>query len=378
MTESQTVPSATKTRRNGPMRNAQHRSLRISEWPRADQEAWANACRPGLRLRIGGAASHLAEVSRATYVQRYGAFLGFLERTGRFDRYASPAGHVTEENVKAYIESLQLRVRSVTTWNCISKLRCAAKLIAPGHDFSWLLEFEDDLVLIMEPRPKFDRLVLANVLAEAGLTLVAEAEQFSKSDWQRAMGVRNGFMIALLALCPIRLKNFAALELDSTIRVIDGAWWIILPPGKTKTGRPDERQISDFLKSAIDGYVSRDREILARGNTTTNAFWLSATSGEPMTYKNIGILISKLTRLTVCVDVSPHLFRTAGASTAATYRGEMPHLASALLGHTDPRVTEERYNRATSMSAAHMAQSSIHTGVSDYVCALKTSSILIS
>ena len=45
------------------------------------------------------------------------------------------------------------------------------------------------------------------------------------------------------------------------------------------------------------------------------------------------------------VDVSPHLFRTAAASTAATCGGNTPHLASAVLHHTDPRVTEKHYNR---------------------------------
>jgi hypothetical protein len=30
----------------------------------------------------------------------------------------------------------------------------------------------------------------------------------------------------------------------------------------------------------------------------------------------------------------------------------MPHLASALLQHTDPRVTEKHYNRATTLQAA--------------------------
>ena len=51
------------------------------------------------------------------------------------------------------------------------------------------------------------------------------------------------------------------------------------------------------------------------------------------------------------MDVSPHLFRAAAASTAAVYGGNHPHLASALLNHRDPRVTEEHYNRAVSLSA---------------------------
>ena len=71
-----------------------------------------------------------------------------------------------------------------------------------------------------------------------------------------------------------------------------------------------------------------------------------------MTAKNMGTLISKITLETLGVDVSPHLFRTAAASTAAAYGGNTPHLASALLNHTDPRVTEKHYNRASTVSTA--------------------------
>ena len=47
-----------------------------------------------------------------------------------------------------------------------------------------------------------------------------------------------------------------------------------------------------------------------------------------------------------------HVFRTSAASTAATRGGNNPHLGSAILNHTDVRVTNEHYNRATSFSAA--------------------------
>jgi hypothetical protein len=63
-------------------------------------------------------------------------------------------------------------------------------------------------------------------------------------------------------------------------------------------------------------------------------------------------MISTTTLATVGVAVSPHLFRTCAASTAACRSGENPHLASALLHHTDPSVTNAHYNRATSLSAA--------------------------
>jgi integrase len=70
-----------------------------------------------------------------------------------------------------------------------------------------------------------------------------------------------------------------------------------------------------------------------------------------MTKKNLGTLISKITLATVSVDVSPHLFRTAGVSTGAMLAGDLPHLGTALLGHTDPRIAEEHYRRVSSINA---------------------------
>jgi integrase len=328
------------------------RSLPVGEWPDADRHAWEAACRPGSRLKPGGVASHLAPTSQEDFARRYGAFLGFLQRNGRLERHAAAAALVTLPNVEAYIDTLTARVRSVTVYNCIHMLRRAAQLLAPTADFSWLAEIEKDLALVMEPRSKFDRLVLTGRLVEVGLTLVAEAQSFAKTDLARARGVRNGLMIALLALCPIRLKNFAALEIGQTFKDIHGKWWIALPGNTTKSGRSDERPVPARLNRYIDVYLSQSRPVLRGSRPPTNALWISSTTGRPMTTKNIGILISKITLETVGVDVSPHLFRTAAASTAAMYGGNTPHLASALLNHTDPRVTEEHYNRATTMSAA--------------------------
>ncbi len=104
------------------------------------------------------------QVSREDFARRYGAFLGFLQRTGRLERDAAAAAQVTLSNVEAYITELTGRVRSVTVWNCIYKLRRAAELLAPTADFSWLAEIEKDLALVMEPRSKFDRLVFTERL----------------------------------------------------------------------------------------------------------------------------------------------------------------------------------------------------------------------
>jgi integrase len=328
------------------------RSLPVPEWPAADRWAWEDACRPGSRLKPGGAASYLAEVSRVDFARRYGAFLCFLQRTDRLDRRGSAASQVTPQNVESYLAELTARVRSVTIWNCLYKLRRAAELLAPSAEFSWLAEIEKDIALVMEPRSKLDRLVLTERLVEAGLTLIAEALDFATNHLARAKGVRNGFMVALLALCPIRLKNFAALEIGNTFREIQARWWIALPRVSTKSRRPDERAVPALLNPAIRAYLDDARPFLLSSAPATNALWISSTRRRQLTTKNLGTLVSRITLESIGVDVSPHLFRTAAASTAAAYGGNMPYLASALLGHTDPRVTQDHYIRATTMSAA--------------------------
>jgi integrase len=159
-------------------------------------------------------------------------------------------------------------------------------------------------------------------------------------------------MVALLALCPIRLKNFVALEIGRSFVEIRGRWWIVLTAAETKEKRPDERPINELLTPVIDRYLGQHRPVLARADNPPPALWLSSTHGVRLSYVQVGRVIKMTTLATVGVAVSPHLFRTSAASTVATRCGENPYLGSALLHHTHPGLTNTHYNRATSLTAA--------------------------
>ena len=79
-----------------------------------------------------------------------------------------------------------------------------------------------------------------------------------------------------------------------------------------------------------------------------------------MSYAGVARVMTETTRATIGVAVSPHLFRTAIATSAAIHGGAKPYLASALLHHTDHRVTEAHYNRASNLSVAQSFQEIIH------------------
>jgi site-specific recombinase XerD len=260
---------------------------------------------------------------------------------------------VTPDKVDAYLADLKDRVASTTRHDSISTLRLVAQIIAPGGDFRWLSEIERELALVKRSRSKLDRIVLAEVLVEAGLTLMHEADlSETMTDLSRACQFRNGLMLALLALNPIRRRNFTALEIGSSFVKVRGKWWIVLSASETKEKRADERPVDKLLTPFIERYLSHYRPVLARSDNRHSALWLSVKDGTPITANYVTDLISQATLSTVGVAVSPHLFRTAAASAAAVYRGENPYLGSALLHHADPRLINEHYNRATGLSAS--------------------------
>jgi integrase len=326
------------------------RALPIQLWPGTDQAAWEEACSPSVRLKRGGAGSHLKPVTQRDLAQRYGYFLDFLSRSDRLDMNAVAGTQVTPDNVDAYVSELKARVGSVTVYGSIQKLRRIVQLISPGRDIGWLIAIERELFSEMRPRSKWDRVVYTEVLEEAGLSLMTEAEMSKRPKLTRARMFRNGLMIALLAHCPVRVTNFAALEIGRSFVNVDHTWWIVLIASETKEKREDERPVTEDLTDSIERYLEIYRPILTRGNVGSNALWM-AWDGKPMSRASVAETITETTRMTVGVSVNPHLFRTAGVTTLATRASNKPHAGSALLHHRPGPVTQDNYNRASCISA---------------------------
>jgi hypothetical protein len=259
------------------------RSLPIVRWPAADRLAWKNACRPAARFKRGGAAAHLKEVTQNDLVRRYGYFMNFVERSAGLDPNAGVIAYVTPDRVARYEAELKKRVGSVTTYGSIYKLRRTAQLLNPAADLEWLCDLEKDLALVMQPRSKFGRLVYSQVLLKAGLTLMTEAHSVMEATpLRRARQFRNGLMVAFLAFHPIRLKNFAALDLGRTFRKVENDWWIVLPAIETKEKRHDERKVDPSLVPWIELYLAQYRPALNRRHGDDMLLW-SSTRGSPIT-----------------------------------------------------------------------------------------------
>jgi integrase/recombinase XerD len=247
------------------------RALPLSEWPEADRHAWDRACVAPQRLRPGGAAGRMKASTQVSLLRAYGYLLEFCHRSRLFDQTAAAAGHVTPEIIDAFLCELRDRVGSVTRVIYVSRIQTITRILAPGDDLSWLKEIEGDLRYEARPRPKYHRIVSAERLLKLGLDLIRRGETSKQLTLlARARLVRDGLMISLLALCPIRLRNLADLRIGRQLRLIGDRWWIILESAETKSARPDERPIPEILAEAIHRWIGQWRTLF---HPCDDAFW---------------------------------------------------------------------------------------------------------
>jgi integrase len=341
-------------------------SLKLADWPLADRDAWPNACRPRQGLKRGGAAAPLAPITRKDLERRYGYFLTYLNERGELDPSAEAAAQITPEAVEGYLAHVEPLWTPVTIAQTLFKLTRMGTLLAPDRDWAWLREIACDRDLVAYPKPRFDRIVTSERLVEAGLGLIRWARENPRlRTYRRATLIRNGLMVALLALAPIRLKNFSGLTLGTSFKRIGDRWWIVLGRHETKSGAADERPVPRYLNQAIAFYLTLARPILlgrrefiigeeddtgSAPDVLTGGLWIGE-GGKALGYSAVERAIMETTRQTIGRTLSPHDFRRSGATTARFHAGSEPDLASGLLHHRDRNVTEN-YNLASSFGAA--------------------------
>jgi integrase len=331
--------------------NQMAHSVPVTEWPNPDRQAWEKACQPNVRLQRGGRAAHLKLVTRVDLARRFGSYLDFLKRQGKLERDQSATQLITPDLVNAYIEELRTCVGSVTLHGMIYKLHRTAELLDPSLELSWLKEIELDLHDRMRPKSKADRLVFSGRIVSAGLNKIREADaQKTGTSLQRARCARDGLLIALLAVCPIRLKNLANLKIGVTFVQQGDQWWIVLPDRETKSGRPDHRMVPKELTFWIDLYLNKYRPAFP---SSDDALWPSQY-GSAMSNSGIYRLVTQTTKRTIGIAIGPHMFRHCVPYTIANLDGSRIGLASALLQHTDSRTTEKHYNLAHNVESSKL------------------------
>ncbi|MBO1081821.1 tyrosine-type recombinase/integrase [Roseomonas haemaphysalidis] len=262
-----------------------------------------------------------------------------------------PAARLSRPQVLAFIAALREGRSWRTVTSLLSHLAMAAAVMFGEQDWRWLKRLNSQARQRVTPSDrKLGRLVSPRQLLELGQTLMAEADQVNGAT-TAALRHRDGLMIALLALRPLRRRNLMRLTLGTQLRQQDGRWDILIAGEQTKNHRPIELPFPAILVPALEHYLAVHRPtLLARGAAAEASLWIGNT-GRPLAELRAWQVITSHTRERLGVSVNPHLFRDCAASFLGEVDPEHVRMAAPLLGHASYATTERHYILAQSRTA---------------------------
>ncbi len=166
---------------------------------------------------------------------------------------------------------------------------------------------------------------------------------------------RDGLIIALLSLMPMRRRNFVQLRLGTELTTTGKGYVVDIPAAATKTHRPFDFDWPDELVAPLETYLHVHRPELAGRcyrwlGRAGDHLWV-ATSGSALTEMALYDIVTKRTKATFGIAINPHAFRDAAATTLAIHDPKHVRITAAILGHTSFQSTEKYYNQAHGLDA---------------------------
>ena len=238
----------------------------------------------------------------------------------------------------------------------IEQLGNALRAMAPEQDWRWVLRAVGRLRgPAVSVRRKPERLQSPEKLVALGRSLMAQADDPAFGlPAVRAARYRDGLMIALLALRPMRRRNLAAIRCGQHLVHRGAQWWLHFRTGESKTRPVLEFSFPAELVAHLDRYLHQHRPVLLqrgrRPPQPVTGLWVSK-HGTQMGPAALWHQIDHHTGDAFDEPLSPHLFRDCAATAIAINAPSDIGIVRAILGHTSPATAERHYNLATSLEA---------------------------
>jgi hypothetical protein len=356
-------------------RPAGHPALPLAAWPAADRAAYERACILGGPFDEGGQAACWRPASHKALLGAYGRWLGFLHNQVVVLEDEGPAERMTPARIDAYVRFLAGRCAPVTVSSYLGQLHMMMRDVWPDHDWAWLCAVQARAQRFAEPsRNKDARIVPQQDLLRLGCELMQQAAAMSMPEDLRAgpdhpaLLFRDGLIIALLAMRPLRQRNFLALQIGRCLRRDRDGWQIHIPAAECKTHMALHMAFPEVLVPALEAYIHQYRPRLMAMQGPRNP----ATAGRPVgfhlwvsrcgTWITEGALqkaLARHTRARFGHHVNVHLFRDCAATSLADNNPEHVRLAADLLGHRSFQTTMTHYISARQRTALRHCQAVI-------------------
>lgn len=327
--------------------------LPFASWPHPDQQFWLRLTTQGHPLDPTGPLSHLRVVTLEKMVVSYGRWLFWLS-TAEPDALAeAPLLRMNDRRVLAWIEAyadLAPYSRKMYLDDLI-RILVAADPDRPTQKLRRLRKQLDGEAQRHSGSRKIGRVPCAVDLVAAALDYADAGVAAAPSAFERARRLRDAAMIAVLAMMPIRRKNFSGLELERTVFVTPDLIEVALPTEEVKNERAHIVVLQEPAAALLRRYLAEARPFLAARNPDpTSHLWLADT-GRPYALNYLTTRISLLTEQLLGPKVPPHFFRDAVATTMTRASPALARGVPALLGHTNARTAERHYNHARMIEA---------------------------
>ena len=337
--------------------------LSFADWPAEDRERWEQALKPTDHFEERSLGAHLALTTRKGRQESYARFLGFLS-VFHPDWLARPAeARINGAAVAEYAAWRRVSCGERALAYDLRALRDALRLISPGQDWSWLVKIVKRIAAAAPARRSRYHLVTSDRLYQLGVELMdgalAEANAARRPSKAHAFKYRDGLIIALLAMIPLRSRTLTALRMGQHVVRIGNLWELDIPAADTKTRRPLDFPISQEVSQRIDIYLERFHSRIP-GSDKHKGLWAS-NKGRPMVANGIYLAVSKRTKKAFGFGVNLHRFRHAAASFWSIEDPVNVKGVKDLLGQMSFKTTEKHYIMAQSRLAGRVLARAIET-----------------
>lgn len=326
--------------------------LRIEDWPKADRLAFEAAFKPGdIFDDQCPPGAHLSAGSRRKNQYSHGRWLGHLAVADPEALLKPPGERLTMDRMKRFVIELQREVRATTVASTVDGIYQAARLITPFNDWAWLSGLKKRLHAQSEPLDRFGNLIMPDETLEIGISLMEAARNAAPRPHRlNEIQYRDGMIIALLTLWPIRRRSIAALTVNRHIEQSEGRIDFLLFKEDTKGRRPEAITLHPILVQYLEHYLAKIRPILLC-DKTSDALWVSQ-HGKSLTSDAIyGAVRRRLFKATGKM-MGLHDFRRATGTYIAQTMPEKIGILPGLLQHCDPNTGQRHYNQARSENAS--------------------------
>jgi hypothetical protein len=217
-----------------------------------------------------GPGAHLSAATRRHIESGYGRWLAFLRDHEPHVLARAPLERIERARVTRFVRAFPANVRLTTVASILDGLRYAARLMDDSEEWEWLRRLHRRLKAVAVPLNRLPNLTPTPDAYHLGIGIMEDTSNPSAAPHLlNEVAYRNGFVIALLSLWPIRRRSLAALTVDRHVDISHDGIVLRLHPEDTKARRAEAFKVPDDLLPFLRRYLSQVRPKLMRSGKRT-------------------------------------------------------------------------------------------------------------